>query len=448
MINDLRQVVRGRVLTTGDEGFERAREPWDGAVDQRVLAVVEAEDAADVAAVVRHASLYGLAIATQPNGHAPSAGFDGTILLRTSRMRAVHVRPEERVARVEAGASWQEVLTAAAKHGLTGLAGSTGAVSVTGFVLGGGLSWFGRKHGFAANNVVAFELVDAQGEHRRVTGDTDPDLFWALRGGGGDYAIVTAVEINLFPAPELFGGRLMWPAARAAEVLTAFREATRTAPDDLTLWFTLLQLPPLPELPEPLRGLSAVCLDVTYLGGEERARELLARFDAIPGAVMDTRGMMPVDRLGEICMEPTDPTPALVTSHLLTDLDERAATTLLAATGPGTVAPLAFVMIRHLGGALAVESPDAGACGHLTEKYQVHAAGMLIWPEMAGPIVERQASIARALEPCTSDRKVFTFLGHDEPADHAFPVETLTRLRRIKTRRDPLGTFRSNHPVS
>nr|WP_062340151.1 FAD-binding protein [Herbidospora sakaeratensis] len=447
MINDLRQVIRGRVLTEGDEGFDRAREPWDGAVDQRVLAVVEAEDAADVAAVVRHASLYGLSIATQPNGHAPSSGFAGAILLRTSRMRAVHVRPEERVARVEAGASWQEVLTAAAKHGLTGLAGSTGAVSVTGFVLGGGLSWFGRKHGFAANAVVAVELVDAQGEHRRVTADTDPDLFWALRGGGGDYAIVTAVEIGLFPAPELFGGRIMWPAARAAEVLAAFREVTRTAPDELTVWFSLLQLPPFPELPEPLRGLSAVCLDATYLGGEEEARELLARFDTIPGAIVDTRGTMPVDRLGEICMEPTDPTPALVTSHLLTDLDDRAAATLLAATGPGTVAPLTFVMIRHLGGALAVARSDAGACGHLTERFQVHAAGMLPWPELAGPIRDRQAAIARALSPWTSDRKAFTFLGHDEPAEAAFPAETYARLRRIKARRDPLGTFRSNHPV-
>ncbi|WP_062348122.1 FAD-binding oxidoreductase [Herbidospora yilanensis] len=447
MINDLRQVVRGRVLAAGDEGFDQAREPWDGAVDQRVLAVVEAEDAADVAAVVRHASRYGLSVATQPNGHAPSAGFEGAILLRTSRMRAVHVRPEERVARVEAGASWQEVLTAAAKHGLTGLAGSTGAVSVTGFVLGGGLSWFGRKHGFAADAVVAFEVVNAQGEHRRVTAGADPDLFWALRGGGGDYAIVTAVEIGLFPAPELFGGRIMWPAARAAEVLAAFREVTGAAPDELTVWFSLLQFPPFPELPEPLRGLSAVCLDATYLGGEEKARELLARFDTIPGAVMDTRGTMPVDRLAEICMEPTDPSPALLTSHLLTDLDDRAAATLLAATGPGTVAPLTFVTIRHLGGALAVERPDGGACGHLTEKYQVHAAGMLPWPELAGPIRERQASIARALAPCTSDRKVFTFLGHDEPADAAFPAETFARLRRIKSRRDPLGTFRSNHPV-
>ncbi len=238
----------------------------------------------------------------------------------------------------------------------------------------------------------------------------------------------------------------MRPAARAAEVLTAFREATRTAPDELTLWFTLLQLPPLPELPEPLRGLSAVCLDATYLGGEEHARELLARFDAIPGAIMDTRGTMPVDRLGEICMEPTDPTPALVTSHLLTDLDDRAATALLAATGPGTVAPLALVMIRHLGGALAQERPDAGACGHLTEKYQVHAAGMLPWPELAGPIGNGRPPIARALSPCTSGRKAFTFLGHDEPADAAFPPDTLARLRRIKARRDP-GHLPQQHPV-
>ncbi|MEU6414057.1 FAD-binding oxidoreductase [Microbispora sp. NPDC046933] len=441
---DLRRVVRGRVRVHGDKGFDEARRPWDSAVNQRVAAVVEAEDAHDVAAVVSYAEIAGLPVATQPNGHAPAA-FDDAILLRTGALQGLQVRPQNRVARVEAGVSWSEVLTATSEHGLTALVGSTSAVSATGFTLGGGLSWFGRKYGFAANSVRSFEIVDAAGDQATVTADSDPELFWALRGGGGDFAVVTAMEFDLHPAPELYGGRIIWPARRAEEVLAAFRATTAEAPEELTVWFHLLQFPPFPELPETLRGLSAVTIDVTYLGGPDQARELLHRFDRIDGPILDTRTRMPVANLADICAEPTEPNAAMFHGELLTGLDAAAA--LLAAAGPGTIAPLAYVQIRHLGGALAQVSENGGACGHIEEPYLLFLLGVLAAPGMEEAIEERQASMARAVEPYTSGRKPFTFLSHGESAAFAFPPDILGRLREIKRRRDPHGVLVSNHPV-
>ncbi|WP_182904424.1 FAD-binding oxidoreductase [Microbispora sp. H13382] len=443
---DLRRVVRGRVLVRGDEGFDESRRPWDMAVDQRVAAVVEARDAHDVAAVVGYAGLAGLRVATQPNGHAPAA-FDDAILLRTGAMRGLTVRPAERVARVEAGVPWSDVLTAAGEHGLAPLAGSTGVVSATGFTLGGGLSWFGRRYGFAADSVRAFEVVDASGEQTTVTAGSDPELFWALRGGGGDFAVVTAMEFDLHPAPVLYGGRILWPAERAAEVLAAFRATTAVAPEELTVWFHLLQFPPLPELPEPLRGLSAVTIDVTYLGDPDEARALLHRFDRIPEPVFDTRGRMPVANLADICAEPTDPTPALLRSELITGLGDADAAAMLAAAGPGTIAPLAYVQIRHLGGALAQVDEKGGACGHIAEPYLLSTLGVLVAPGMEEAIRRRQSAVADAVAGVSTGRKPLTFLGHGEPAASAFPAEVLARLREVKRRRDPHGVILGNYPV-
>ncbi|GIH26432.1 oxidoreductase [Acrocarpospora phusangensis] len=444
--SELRKVVRGQVHVAGDAGFDAARSAWDTSVEQRVRAVVEVADAADAAALVRYAREAGIGVATQPLGHAPSS-FDDAILVRTKHLSDIQILPDQRLAKVGSGALWTDVLAQSAKHGLTGLAGSTTHVSATGFTLGGGVSWFGRKHGFAANHVRAFEVVDADGVQRRVTADSDPDLFWALRGGGGDFALVTSLEFDLFPSHDLYGGRILWPAARAREVMAAFREVTASAPEELSTWFSLIQFPPFPELPEPLRGLSAVAIDVTYLGATEEAAGLLAAFDRVPGAIMDTRGQISAAHLGDICAEPTEPTAAVIRTELLTHVDEEISTALLTAAGPGTVAPMAVVQVRHLGGALSRAADSDGACGHLPEPYLLFMVGILPFPELAGPVEERRRSIVRAVAPALSGRRPFTFLGHSESAESAFPPATLDRLRAIKTARDPQSVFRSNHPV-
>ncbi|MFG1753483.1 FAD-binding oxidoreductase [Streptosporangium sandarakinum] len=441
--DDLRRTVRGRVLVAGDEGFEQAGKAWNLSVDQRVRAVVEAEDADDVAALAAHAHRVGLSVAAQPSGHGASGDTDGVILLRTRRLGGVEVRPERRTARVGAGVAWGEVLSATSPHGLTGLAGSSPAPNVVGYTLGGGLSWFSRRYGFAADSVRAFEVVDVEGRRGTVTADSDAELFWALRGGGGDFALVTAIEFDLHPAPALYGGRVMWPVERAPEVLAAFREITEDAPEELTVWFQLLNLPPLPELPEFLRSRSVVTVDTTFLGEEGEARALLRRLDEIDGSIIDSRGTLPVAELGGICAEPTAPSHSLARGELLTALDDTVAGALLAEP----TAPLAVVQLRHLGGALARPAEGGGACGHFAEPYILGLIGVVPAPELVPAVADRQEAIVARLARYVSGRKPFTYLGKGERAAAAFPDDALARLRDVKRARDPRGVFRSNHPV-
>ncbi|MCA2220670.1 FAD-binding oxidoreductase [Nonomuraea aurantiaca] len=421
-MNDIK--VNGTLLLPGDAGFDEARKPWNLAVDQPVRAVVEAADADDVAAVVSYARLNGLAVTAQPSGHGASGDTDGTILLKTTHLGGVSI--EDGVARVGAGVKWGEVLAAAGPLGLTGLAGSSPVVSVTGYTLGGGLSWFGRRYGFAADSVRAFEAVDAAGDRVRVTAESDPDLFWALRGGGGDFALVTSLEFGLNPAPELFGGRMMWPVERAREVFDAFAETTAEAPEELTLWFDLLKFPGAPGF---------VAVDATFLG--EHPGALLRRFDRIGGLISDTRRPTPVAELGSICAEPTDPSPGSGRFELLTGL-EGVADVLLGAP----IDPLISVQVRHLGGALARPAEGGGAVGHLAEPYSVYMFGRPT-PDTA----ERITDLTKALVPHTSGRKTYTMLTQGERAASAFPASTLARLRDLKRARDPHGVIRANFPV-
>jgi FAD/FMN-containing dehydrogenase len=431
-LNELSNVVRGRVLSAGHEDFDRARRPWNLAVEQPVRAVVEAADATDVAALVRHARSAGLTVTAQPSGHGATGDVDEAILLRTGALNEIHVDPEARTARVGAGVKWGEVQAVAGSYGLTGLPGSSPVVSVTGYTLGGGLSWFGRKHGWAADGVRAFEIVDADGNPSRVTADSDADLFWALRGGSGDFALVTAVEFDLHPAPRLFGGRMMWSADRASAVMDAFRAVTASAPDELTVWLDLLKFPGAAPL---------VAVDATYLGDADEARDLLAAFDRVGGALSDTRADLPIAELGSITAEPTDPSPGMSRAELLTDLDEVAAKALLAAP----IDPLLSVQIRHLGGALA--RPSDSPHGALTEPYYLYMFGIPGTPEAAEAIKTRRQAMVDAVAPYVSGRKPYTALAVGDTAADAFAPDALARLRQIKRDRDPQGTFRSNFPV-
>jgi FAD/FMN-containing dehydrogenase len=428
--DELRGVVRGTVLAAGDEGFEQARRPWNLAVDQRVRAVVDAADADDVAGLVRHARLTGLPVATQPSGHGATGNVDDVVLLRTSRLDELDVRPDQRLARVGAGVPWGRVLRAASPHGLTGLAGSSPVVTVTGYTLGGGLSWFSRKHGFASTSVRAFDIVDADGTRSRVTADSDPEMFWALRGGGGDLAIVTALEFDLHPASRLYGGRMMWPAEKAAAVLEAYREVTATAPDELSAWFELLQFPGAAPL---------VAIDTAFLGPGGDAETLLRPLDKIDGRISDSRAMLPVAELGSITAEPTDPGPGHSRAELLTELTDDVASVLLSRP----IDPLLSVQLRHLGGALT--RPSDSAAGHLSEPFAVYMFG--IAGERSADVLARQQEIAHALVPHTSGRKPFTLLTPGERAANALTPDALARLRQLKRSRDPRGVFRSNFPV-
>ncbi|WP_155356516.1 FAD-binding oxidoreductase [Acrocarpospora macrocephala] len=435
-LNDLRQTIKGRVVLRGDECFDEARKPWNRAIDQWVLAVVEAYDADDVATLVTYARQERLTVAAQRAGHRPSGDVDGVILLRTDRLNDVAVDPVTRTARVGAGATWGQVLAAASPHGLTGLVCSSATVGALGAVLSGGVGWFGRKYGFAANTVRAFDAVDADGLPVRVTPETDPDLFWALRGGGGDFAVVTAMEFDLPPAPKLYGGRMLWAADRASYVLDAYREVTATAPEDLAVWFNLFQ---------PPDAAPSVAVDVTFLGEAGEAQRLLSRLEAVEGVISDNRGVMPVEELGGICAEPIEPSPGLWRSELLTVLDDTVAQLLLA--NAKSMEPLTSLQLRQLGGAVAVDRPDGGVVPPLIEPFLLSMFGVPSDPEARIAVEAKMAEMAGAFEGYVSGTKPYMCLAPGEDASKAFPEATLLRLRELKRSRDPHNVFRGNFPI-
>ncbi|MFB7722607.1 FAD-binding oxidoreductase [Nocardia sp. NPDC056100] len=428
---ELRGTIRGRVLTPGDADFEQAAAPWNTAVTQRPAVVVEAADAQDVAAVVRFARAAGRFVITQPTGHGATDAIEDAILLRTGLLNSVSIDPEARMARVGAGANWGQVQTAAAAHGLAGLSGSNPVVGVTGYTLGGGVGWFGRKYGWASNAVRAFEIVNAEGEQVRVTADNDPELLWALCGGGGDFGVVTALEFELFPVPRVYGGRVTWPGARLYEVWDLFRQLTSHAPDELSVWFQRFQFPQAPEM---------VAIDIAYLGDPERGRALVAAIDALGGAVADTRAVLSVANLGDITAEPTAPSPSVSRAELLTDLDDATVKVLLGES----VAPLLNIQVRHLGGALGL--PGAGARGPLPEQYVVYLLGLGL-PQLRDAVSAKQNALVEALGAHISGAKPYTFLAPGESVAAAFDARTLERLRVLKRDRDADNVIRANFGV-
>ncbi|CAL9343019.1 hypothetical protein SUDANB121_00320 [Nocardiopsis dassonvillei] len=427
---DLGSVVRGRVLAGGDAGFAAASRPWNLAVEQPVAAVVEAADAADVAAVVRWAGGRGLSVAAQATGHGATGSAAGAVLVRTAALDGVEVDPVRRVARVGAGVSWGRVQEAAAVHGLTGLPGSSPGVGVVGYTLGGGLSWFGRRHGWAADAVRAWEVVTAQGERVRVTASSDPDLFWALCGGGGDVAVVTAVELGLFGAPELYGGALVWPVSRAAAVAAAFAEVTAGAPEELSVWWSLHRFP---------GAKPSVSVQAVSLGGVGAAERSLAPLVSVGGAVRDTLGVLGVAQLGSVSGDPVDPTPGVARTELLTgEVGEWSA-----ALAAEPLDPLFGVQVRHLGGALA--GPSATPFGPLEEPFYAYAFGAPVGPGGAGAVLGRLERLFSGV--AVSGRKPLTALAGGEPVGRVFSPRVLERLGRIKRERDPRGVVRAAHPV-
>lgn len=450
LLDHLRSVVRGRVDAPGDPAWDAARRPWNLLVDQQPLAVVHAADAADVAAAVRWAAEHRVPVAAQPGGHGASRALDGALLVRTVALADIAVDPDARVARVGAGVRWGDLQRALDGTGLTGLVGSNGDVSVVGYTLGGGLSWFGRAYGTGAGALRAAEVVDAGGRRRWVGADStepgDADLLWALRGGGGDVAVVTAVEVDVFPAPQIYGGLIAFPAEAAPAVLRAFRDVTATAPEVLSTWAGVMHLPDAPFIPPEMRGLSLALVLATYLGDAADAERLLAPVRAAGPVLRDTFRPLAPGEVGLLAEEPVDPTPAVLVGARLGALDDAAIDALLAEVGAGSGTPLLQVQIRHVAGALARERVPSAA-GAAVEPYLLTGLAIVPVPE-AVPVVTAALDRLLALAGSWgSGTAPLTFLDRDEGIARAYPPETIARLRAVKAAVDPEGLVRGNRPL-
>jgi len=447
-VSSLRAVLAGDVLVPGDAEWNDARQAWNLAVDQRPAAVALPESAADVAAIVDFARDRGLRVAPQGTGHnAPPLGLmSDTILVKTSRMRGVTVDPEARTVRVEAGVLWLEAVTAAAKHGLAALAGSSPDVGVVGYSLGGGISWLARKHGLSANSVTAVEIVTADGRVVRADSEHEPELFWAVRGGGGNFGIVTALELKLFPIEEVYAGILFFPIERSTEILEAWRCWIEGVPEEVTSVGRILQLPPIPEIPEPLRGRSFVIVEAIMLLEEAEGSELLRPLRDL-GPEIDTVATIPASALSHLHMDPEQPVPGAGDGMLLSDFTSETVAAIVEAAGPDSGSPLISVEVRHLGGALARTAPHHGALGTIDAPFVMFAVGITPTPELHAAAEAHVRHVQSALAPWDAGRAYLNFTERKTDSRIFYQEETYSRLRKVKARYDPSEVFKANHQI-
>jgi len=438
-LDALRAVVSGVVAEPHEDAYAEHATPWNLAVAMAPTAVVAVRTAEDVVATVRFASDHGLTVGVQATGHAPVSALAGHLLISTRALDEVTVHAEERWARVGAGVKWGRVVEAAAPHGLAPLNGSTGDVGVVGYLTGGGVGPMVRTFGCASDTVRAFEVVTGDGALRRVTPTEHPDLFFALRGGKGVGGIVTAVEIDLLPVPQFYGGALYFDGADAPAVVDRWRTWSAALPEAGTSSFVLLQLPPLPFVPPPLAGRLTIGVRFLWTGdAEEGARHLAALREVAP-VVLDDTGVKPYAAVDSVHADPVDPMPVVDRSIMLREFTAETAQVLLERTGPAATSPLVIVEVRQLDGALTRPGQHPSAFVHRHGDYNVLTIGMAFGPA----VPEYTDALFAALAPWDSGRVMPNFVpAHDAAsARRAYDEATLQRLAEVAETYDPAGVL-------
>ncbi len=449
-VDRLRALVHGPVYGAGDDGLAAEVATWNVAVQHTPAIAVGATCAADVAAAVSWAVGHGLGVAVQATGHGPVRDAAGSLLITTRRMRGLSVDPGRRTARVEAGVTWKRVLEAAAEFGLTGLCGSSSGVGVVGYTLGGGLGPLGRRYGFAADHVRAVEIVTADGRLRSLSAESEPELFWAVRGGKGNLGVVTALEIELVPVSGVHAGSIFFAAEDMAEVLHAFRRWVPTLPEEVGTSVAIMRLPDLEFLPPPLRGRTALHLRYAYCGEEPGEGErLLAPMQDAGEVIAGFSGAIGTDEMDSIHMDPVDPMPGWEKGQLLTGLTAEGVEALLAVAGPQAQIPLTMVELRLMGGALARQAAVPNAVAGRDGAFSMLVLGPAV-PELAEVVPAVGRGVLDALAPWKAPGAMINFLGDvsgPEEVAAAYPPGVAARLAEVKAAVDPDRVFSFGHAV-
>ena len=457
-LHDLARHLRGRLIGPRHPDWEEARSPWNLRVDQRPVAVVDAAGADDLAATAAFAARNGLQVTVQATGHGAGDVLDNTILIRTRRLRGITVDPARGRAVVGAGVRCNDLLAAAGPHGLVLSTGSAPDAGVAGYAMFGGVGRLGRTLGFTAGQVLAADVVTADGSRVRADEEAHADLLWALRGGGGGFALVTQLELRLARLPGLFGGELIWPVDAAPEVFGAWRAWTGSVPREMNSSAYVIELPPLPEIPEVLRGRRVTGVMACYAGPADEGAALLKPLTEVGTPLLDTcRPLSPAD-LVTLLAAPAAPLPSRIRSALLHQLPEAAISEFLRHIMPGSGSPL-VVEVRHLGGAYADPAggyPDpsagrmngAGAIGHTSAQFLVELASMIPAPEADAGARAFQETAIGALGPWSTGMTLPGFAPPPADAGQVFTAETQLRLAEVKHRYDPAGIIRSSFPIT
>jgi FAD/FMN-containing dehydrogenase len=423
--------IDGPVWTKDAAGYDEERLGFQRLDPHQPAYIVGAASAHDVQQAVRFATENGLKVAVKAKGHGHLNPLDGGVLITTDRLTAVTVDADNRTAWIEAGATWAQVIEAAAPHGLAPLSGSFPNLGAVPYILGGGLGLMARQYGYAADHVRRIEVVTPDGLLRPA--ENDPDLFWALRGGIGNFGIVTRVEVDLFPVTTLYGGSLYYDLTAYPDALETWREWTRTVPDTITSAVAVLVFPDFPQVPAPLRGKQVAQVQLSILDGSE---ELIRPLREIGEPLVDTVGELPYTESAKIFAEPDHPGPFSSRNVLLSGLDPKALDTVR--NGKHCI-----IGIRHLSGALA-KAPDLpNAMGHRDAQYSVTVLSIGAKDES-----KRQHAV---LDPF-ADQVIGRLLNFSSaPLDEAelrgaFDAGDYDRLKELRARYDPQRLLQPNHP--
>jgi FAD/FMN-containing dehydrogenase len=443
---DLSDQLLGRVITPEDSDYDQARTVFVGGVDRRPAAVVRVADASDVARVIAIARDGGLELAVRSGGHS-GAGHgvsEGGLVIDLADMRALEIDPDARTAWAEAGLTAGEYTTGAGSHGLATGFGDAGSVGIGGLTLGGGVGLLARKHGLTIDDLLGAEVATADGELLRVDADNHPDLFWAIRGGGGNFGVVTRFHYRLHAVDEIVGGMLFLPAT--PEVIAGFVAEADAAPEELSAVANVMPAPPLPFIPAEQHGRLVIMALIAHVGPVEEGERAVARLRALADPVADMVRPMKYPEIYQPAEEDYHPTAASRTLFL-DGLDQRAAETIVERieARPGQ---MAATQLRVLGAAVARVPAEATAFAHRHRKVMVNVAALYQQPDERAAHEAWVAETADALSDGAEGAYV-AFLGDEgeERVREAYPGATWDRLAEIKARYDPDNLFRLNQNI-
>jgi FAD/FMN-containing dehydrogenase len=449
-IQQLQQAISGSIVTPADADYEQTRLAWDLNFQHHPALILVANDPQDVMAGVRFARETGLGVTVQSTGHGMLYPADDNLLIITSRMTGVYVNAETRIARVEAGALWKHILEQSTPHGLAPLLGSSPHVGVVGYTLGRGIGWLSRRYGFAADSVRWIDVVTADGELRRASPTENSELFWGLRGGGGNFGIVTAIEFNLYPVATIYGGDMFYPGELAGEALRFFRDWVKSAPDELTSSIAMLKFPSLPQIPETLRGKVQVIVRAAYAGDAANGAALMQKWLDWKTPISNSFHEMPFAEIGTIQKDPVEPAAGYGSNEMLDEISDGLIDVIVQYMTDST-SPLTFTELRHAGGAIEQVAPDANAIAHRDAQFYLNLAGLTPTPETYGAVKDYMPRYQAALHPYVKGGVYLNFMkGSDaqKRIHDAFPPEMFERLLALKAQVDPDNMFRYSYPLA
>ncbi len=443
----------GSLLQQGDDGYDEARRLFNGMIDRYPAVIARCGTADDVVAAVNHAREQGLPLSVYGGGHGVtgSAVVDDGLCVDLRPMKGVEVDPERCVARIEAGLTWGELDAATQQHGLAVTGGRVSSTGVIGLALGSGSGWLERKYGFTCDNLVEAEIVTADGRRVTASASENPDLFWAIRGGGGNFGIVTAFTLNVHPVgPIVLGGLLVFPPPLAVEVIKNWSEFLKTAPDEFGSGVAFITAPPADFVPKPVQGQPVMGVVICYVGPVEEGEKVLAPLRAFGPPALDLVQPMPYVAVQQL-LDEANPKGMqnYWTADFFDDLPDEAIETLVGiATQP--VSPLTQIILLPGGGAISRVGEEDTAFGQRDAQWNIHYLSM--WPDPADsePNIAYTRNLAGALKPWTTGRVYLNLIGDEgiHRVEASFGPQKYARLQQIKSTWDPENLFRHNQNIT